>query len=149
MTELSELVSEANREREWSTRDIARRAEERGFKLSHSTASKVLNGSHGLINLETVFALEAVFGLSRDAITAAAGIPAVGGLYEPPREAAHLSVRQRKAISELILSIVKEGGAEDDRPATSQPPATGPGKQPVLRPVNEFEVDEAARRDPR
>lgn len=122
MTALSDLIREANT-LEWSTRDIAKRASDRGLKLSHATAGKVLNGTHGRINLDTVFALEAVFNIPRNRITDAAEMPRIGELYQPPIEAARLSERQRRAVTELILSIVNDqGGTAHGNAAPTKPP---------------------------
>lgn len=130
MTELSDLITEANRERGLSTREIEADATKRGHKLSHSTAGKILNGTHGRVSQDSVRALEAVFGIHRDKISKAAGLLPIGERYEPPSESSMLTERQRLAITELILSIVSEGGMAHGNAAPSKTPDPGPADQP-------------------
>lgn len=135
MSELSRLITEANREKQWSTRDVMNKARAAGFKISHGTVGKVLNGTHGRVDLDTVYALEHVFKIHRDRITAAAGVPRIGGPYSPPEEAVQLTERQRRAVSELIVAIVKSEAAVVEPLPVSVEPAlelSGPDRKDAL-----------------
>ena len=152
MSELSDLIGRANRDREWSTRAIAKKARAAGFSVSHATVGKVLNGTHGRIDIDTVLALEHVFNIPSKRITDAAGVPPVGEPYRPPTEARQLSTRQRKAVSELILAIVK------DQPEASVTRLPGPldealdslpSEDEEAPPISGRSLPDAARREDR
>lgn len=146
MTKLSDLVSEANREHGWSTREISHRASKAGQTISHGTAGKVLNGTHGKVELATINALHAVFGTPVAALIEAAGLRTPLGPYTPPQEAVMLSERQRSAISELIRSIVAsaEGEAGGTVIAGDFPPAPSGDEQTAVDVATQ--VAQAARK---
>lgn len=105
MSALSDALNKAN-VNGWSSREIARRA---GDRVHHATISKFLNGKHSTNPGDDVLsAFAEVFPtLSLVELRRLAGRPAgEDEPYRPPAEAALLSARQRKAVDELIRSMV-------------------------------------------
>lgn len=79
----------------------------------------------------------------------AAGFLSAAEAKARPAAAPDFTQLTNDELLELVRARMREEGEWDGRPAANKPPATGPGQQPVLRDVSEFEVDEAARRDPK
>lgn len=115
MTALSELLHEANVQ-SWSSREIARRAEKNGHKLSYASASVYLGGRHGVPSEQVLAAFSDVLNIPIDKLRAAAGVPTGDGEpWAPPAEANRLDRRQRLALEELIRSMVTSETTEEDR----------------------------------
>lgn len=99
-----------------SARQAAAAAEDKGIKLPYGTIAGYWAGKHGRPSARTLESLAAVLPLSLGQLqTAAWGKATKLGEYRPPREADLLDARQRRALDELIRSIVaaKEAGNED------------------------------------
>lgn len=112
-----------------------------------STVSSTINGRRAA-SAETVAALASALG---DDVAGWLGV-AVHGTWHPPAAANLLTPRQRRALEELIVSMTAERGEEHARSAATKTPEVGPADQPtmpILREVSEFEVDVAAREDPK
>lgn len=115
MTALSELLDSSNTNR-WSTREIARRAQKSGHKLSQPTVSVYIGGRHGVPSEEVLAAFSDVLNIPIDKLRRAAGVPAGAGTpWAPPVEANRLDVRQRRALEELIRSMVASESTGEDR----------------------------------
>lgn len=111
MTALSELVQEANVQ-SWSSREIARRAEKNGHKLSYASASVYLGGRHGVPSEQVLAAFSDVLNIPRTA----AGVPTGGGEpWAPPADSNCLDRRQRFTFEELIRSIVASETLGEDQ----------------------------------
>lgn len=133
-----------------SIRAVARRAEERGHPVSPETVRQLVRGTHsGRIDDPTVDALCAALDVSRPEILRAMHETrqAPLGRWEPPDAAARLSLRQRRALEELIAAMVESAvsgdlsfdvvvtGAGDVQPAGAEPLSKDD------RLANEFEAD--------
>lgn len=115
MTALSELLDSSNTNR-WSTREIARRAQKSGHKLSQPTVSVYIGGRHGMPSEEVLAAFSDVLNIPIDKLRRAAGVPAGAGTpWAPPVEANRLDVRQRRALEELIRSMVASESTGEDQ----------------------------------
>ncbi|UYG15801.1 hypothetical protein BRM3_09095 [Brachybacterium huguangmaarense] len=116
MTALSELLARANVQG-WSSREIARRAEKNGHKLSYASASVYMGGRHGAPTEAVLTAFSDVLNVPIDQLRKAAGVPTgTGTPWAPPVEANRLDLRQRRALEELIRSMVmsEDNGQDDD-----------------------------------
>lgn len=115
MTALSDLLHEANVQ-EWSSREIARRAEKNGHKLSYASASVYLGGRHGVPTEAVLAAFSDVLNIPIDKLRTAAGLPAgADSPWTPPTEANRLDLRQRRALEELIRSMVTSETIGEDQ----------------------------------
>jgi hypothetical protein len=157
MTALSELLHEANVQ-SWSSREIARRAEKNGHKLSYASAAVYLGGRHGVPSEQVLAAFSDVLNIPIDKLRAAAGVPTGDGEpWAPPAEANRLDRRQRLALEELIRSMVTsettgEDRTDDDQDATrmgreAQPDGLtgGVGPEGEQLPAEEHGDDGAAK----
>ena len=91
-----------------SAREVARRARERGHTLNHDTVARYVRGDHGIPDEATLRALSDVLRIPMSQLRAAANLPSESTeLYVPPPEASRLSRRQRRAVDELIRSMVE------------------------------------------
>lgn len=106
MTAFSELLK-ANFPDGWSNREVARKAEELGVKLSRATVDKYTGDVHGRPNEPTLQAFHVVLGIPIHKLRQAAKVQ-IGEAdpWLPPPEANRLTQRQRSAINELIRAIV-------------------------------------------
>lgn len=115
MTALSDLLADANVQG-WSTREIARRAQKNGHKLSQASANVYLAGRHGSPTEPVLAAFSDVLNIPIDKLRTAAGVPAgTGSPWTPPSEANRLDTRQRRALEELIRSMVASETSGEDR----------------------------------
>lgn len=115
MSALSEALNEANVDG-WSSREIARRS---GDRIHHATVANFLRGKHAAQPGDEVLrAFVEVFPrLSLQQLRELAGLPAgEEDPYEPPPEAARLNQRQRRAVDELIRSMVTPETVSDEEP---------------------------------
>lgn len=124
MTALSELLAQANVQR-WSSREIARRAEKNGHKLSYASAAVYMGGRHGAPTEAVLTAFSDVLNVPIDQLRQAAGVPTgAGSPWAPPVEANRLDLRQRRALEELIRSMVTSevNGQDNDHDRTDSAP---------------------------
>ncbi|ETD31505.1 hypothetical protein [Williamsia sp. D3] len=136
MSALSDLLNRRRGDR--SVREIGRAATNYG--VGESTVIPYFSGKHGTRPPEKVLAaLAAVLDIRIEELREAAGKP-VGERepYRPPEEANLLDQRQRRAVDELIRSIVASRGATDAEDL--QTPAPAP------RTPGEANEDQEARR---
>ena len=95
-----------------SAKQVAAKAEEMEIHLPYGTLTGYWAGKHGKPNRSTLEKLASVLAEIAPAATvsrlqrAAWGRSAPLGPYEPPEESVHLTERQRRAIDELIKSVV-------------------------------------------
>lgn len=121
---MSELLQEANRRHPMSLR---RRAAKIGDRISHATIGDYQRGQHAEHPDEvTLQALADAFDLEIADVQAAANVPVGAGPYQPPPEAARLSRRQQAAITELIMSMVEQGGSDGRQPGAEKSPEGDP-----------------------
>ncbi|MGI8665546.1 MAG: hypothetical protein ACR2N4_05890 [Jatrophihabitans sp.] len=107
MSALSDLLNDAN-SGGLSARSLARNAQAAGFSLNHDTAARYLRGDHGRPDEATLLALAKVLRISLSRLRAAASLPAeVTEPYRPPAEASRLNRRQRRAVDEIIRSMLE------------------------------------------
>ena|SRR5690625_56897 len=119
MSKLSELLTQA-KAGDMSLREIARRAQKRGHKLTVGTASKYFRGLHGTPDEETLLALHEVLNIPLEDLRAAADLPTgTNEPYEPPSEANRLDLRQRKAVDEIIRLFAREERTGEPQSPTS------------------------------
>jgi hypothetical protein len=108
MTKLSDLLSAAISASGMSGRALSRQARELGFSLNHDTAARYLRGDHGQPDEETLEAFSQVLTLPMQQLREAANLPAeTTEPYVPPREAARLTRRQRRAVDEIIRAMLE------------------------------------------
>lgn len=129
MSALSELLNRhfAEKYPNTSNRKIAAEA-----GVSRGTIDNYRNGTHPAAPSDEVLtAFHKLLGIPMGELREAANLP-VGedAPYVPPREANLLSLRQRRAVDEMIRSIVETRGAsshDTDQPASDadRPPASG------------------------
>lgn len=106
MTALSELLTQSNANG-WSTREIARQAEKKDHQLAQPTVSKYMSGRHGAPTEQVLTAFSDVLNIPIDKLREAAGVPTgADSPWTPPSEANRLDTRQRRALEELIRSMV-------------------------------------------
>lgn len=124
MTALSELLAEANVQG-WSTREIARRAQKNDHKLSQASANVYLSGRHGTPTEPVLAAFSDVLNIPIDKLRRAAGVPTgADAPWTPPAEANRLDRRQRRALEELIRSMVTSETLGEDQQDDHQQPAS-------------------------
>ncbi len=113
MSALSDLLAEANAG-QMSARSLARAAQSAGYSLNHDTAARYLRGDHGKPDEATLVALSKVLRVPLSRLRTAAALPAEETEpYRPPAESSRLNRRQRRAIDEIIRSMLEA------RPATA------------------------------
>lgn len=144
MTKLSDLLNEAI-DGGVSVPAALKRMEDEGHDVDRGQLYKAVKGQHAKHPTERVLkAWSAGFGISILKLRAAAGVP-VGESdpYEPPAFADRLSGDQRKALNELIRTIVEAGTGHVASPPQKM---TGRGSGNVVD-GNFGMVNEAARPD--
>lgn len=106
MSVLSDVLRAAAEEHGWSAREVSRRARAGGFTMNHDTVARYLRGAHGQPDEITLEAFAAALSIPLAELRRAADLPSeVTEPYRPPREAARLTTRQRKAVDELIRAM--------------------------------------------
>lgn len=126
-----------------SARQAADRAAEEGIDLPYGTLAGYWAGNHGRPSAASLKKLAQVVPVSEQKLQQAAwSTTAPLGPYTPPEEAMHLDHRQRRAVDELIKSIVAtRGDGHVDQPTSpDSPPA------PPRAPSEATEDQEAKRR---
>ncbi|WP_191563417.1 helix-turn-helix domain-containing protein [Janibacter melonis] len=139
MTALSARLAEAKGND--SIDAVVERAGRQGHAIDRATVSRYVAGNGAKNPPDRVLrALAAGLGLDVRELRTLAGKPAGElGPWTPPDEAARLSGDQRKALDQLIKSIVREAD-HDNAPTTSQAPGSG---------AHKGQYGTAARRAPR
>jgi hypothetical protein len=122
MSALSDALSAANTGRH-SGREIARLARDRGYTLNHDTAARYLRGDHGRPEESTLVAFADVLDIPMSLLREAANLPTeLTTSYVPPAEASRLTRRQRRAVDEVIRSMLEptksDGAAAADELST-------------------------------
>lgn len=113
MTALSDRLRQANDERQLSVRDIAAIG---GNKVSPATVARYLNGQHPAApDDDALLTFSSALGIAVGELRRLSGLH-VGesAPYIPPTEANQLNARQRRAIDEMIRSIVATMPASTD-----------------------------------
>lgn len=133
-----------------SARQAADRAQEKGIRLPYGTIAAYWAGGHGRPSAATLDKLAQVLPtVTIDQLKEAAwnATAAELGDYQPPSDARFLDKRQRRAIDELIRSIVATRGATGatDQPATDPPATTEDTEDPASE--DEKTDAEALRRE--
>lgn len=106
MSALSELLRAAAARHGWSAREVSRQARAAGFTMNHDTVARYMRDTHARPDEATLEALAAALSIPLGDLRRAADLPSEAtGPYDPPREAARLTQRQRHAIDELIRSM--------------------------------------------
>lgn len=120
MTALSDRLADAKGND--SIDAIAERAAAAGHKIDRATVWRYIAGTHAKNPPDSVLrALAAGFGLDVRELRTLAGKPAGElGKWTPPDEAARLSQDQRRALDQLIKSIVREEVGNDERSAPTK-----------------------------
>lgn len=133
MTKLSDLLVSSNKAGA-SARAVARRAQELGHSINHDTAARYLRGDHGVPDEATLVAFAEVFGVPLRELRAAADLPAESTApYVPPAEASRLTRRQRRALDEMIRSMVQPIRARPVRDEVAERRRGAPRKQAARR----------------
>lgn len=138
MTVLSELLHQSNVQG-WSNREISVRAEKNGHKLSRASVDVYMGGRHGVPTEPVLAAFSDVLNIPIDKLRHAAGVPiGAGAPWTPPSEANRLDLRQRRALDELIRSMVASETLGEDQEHDDQehdddphPPAGGLVEDPA------------------
>lgn len=114
-----------------SARQAADRAVEVGIDLPYGTLAGYWAGNHGRPSAASIKKLAQVVPLTEQKLQQAAwSVTAPLGPYTPPEEAMHLDHRQRRAVDELIKSIVAtRGDGHADQPTSPTSPPSPPGAQ--------------------
>jgi hypothetical protein len=132
MSGLSEVLTAANTDRH-SGREIARLARERGFTLNHDTAARYLRGDHGRPEEATLIAFADVLGISMTVLREAANLPTeLTTAYVPPSEASRLTRRQRRAVDEIIRSMLEPtsaAGRDELAPRRARQPSSAAARR--------------------
>lgn len=136
MSALSDALNDANTEG-WSSREIARRADDR---IHFGTVAAYLGGRHGSPSEDVLSVFAEVLKVPMPKLRELAGLPAGEiGPYKAPREADRLDRRQRRLIDELIRALADtttKAGEGDGRDAPSTNTVTGMSEgRPNLRRV--------------
>lgn len=114
MSALSDALGAANKTG-LSARAVSRAAREHGHSLNHDTAARYLRGDHGQPDEATLLAFADVLRIPLSTLRRAAGLPAdETAPYQPPPEASRLSRRQRRAVDEIIRSMLDPGRSVTD-----------------------------------
>jgi len=109
-----------------SARQAADKAAKSGVDLRYGTIAAYWSGTHGRPTAKTLNKLAQVVPFTEKQLQIAAwGRSAPLGPYTAPKEAALLDRRQRRAIDELIRSIVASRGASHGMAATQESYAPG------------------------
>ena len=143
MSDLSDLLSEALRQRQWTARQLAREAQKRGHHFSEASATAYAGGRHGTPSDATIAALVDTLDLPESRVRAAVGLEAPGEPWEPPELARYLSHDQRDALARLIVTMVDRESRGDRSSERAEIVSTlGSGKTETFVSL----VDAAARK---
>jgi hypothetical protein len=127
MTALSDRLTAANVEAH-SARALSRMARERGHSINHDTVARYLRGAHGTPDEATLIGFADVLRIPLRDLRAAAGLPSeLTAPYVPPVEASRLTRRQRRAVDEIIRSMVEPSRVDATAGATDLPRAARRG----------------------
>lgn len=126
MSKLSDRLNQARGDE--SIRSVSARAAKLGH-VGESTLYPYFRDGHGQPSMGVVVGLAMALRIPSQELRELAGIPAEGQPWMPPQESRSLDDRQRRALDELIRSIVATRGADNaiestvpDSPAPSGAP---------------------------
>lgn len=128
LQELAQLVLDVQGT---SARQVARRAEAKGLKLTDTTLNQMKSGSYKFVPREdTVRTLAKLAGISEEVAFHAAGLPVPGPPLadELPPGADHLSPKSRAAVIQMVRVLIDLESKHDDHDQQDhehheQPPA--------------------------
>lgn len=103
MSKFSDRLNQARGEE--SIRSVSARAAKLGH-VGESTLYPYFRDGHGQPSMGVVVGLAMALKISSQELRELAGVPAQGQPWTPPQEACLLTERQRKAVEELIRSMV-------------------------------------------
>lgn len=111
MSDLSDLL-EAHRHDDESNRDIAE-----AIGVAPATVDKYMNGTHGTASERILRGFSDYFKIPIEKLRTANGVPAgERGRWLPPPESDRLSRGQRKALDQLIRTIVVGASSDESKP---------------------------------
>lgn len=115
MTHLSDRLNELNKNN-FSTRQLAKLATDRGYPINHATVARYLNGKHpNPPRREALESLAVALGTDLANLERESGLPESRSPFELPAKAATLTDSERAAILHLIDVMV----ANKQAPAVS------------------------------
>jgi transcriptional regulator with XRE-family HTH domain len=106
---LGDLVTRLLAELDMSGREFARRAEERGYSVSHTTINSVANGTRQHVTDDTLSAIAEVFSIDEQQVRKAAGAPARDDTTDPQLIALHktLTPNEKEAALRMYREYVR------------------------------------------
>lgn len=113
MSKFSDRLNEARGEE--SIRSVSARAARLGH-VGESTLYPYFRDGHGQPSMGVVVGLASALHVPVDELRSLAGIRAPGAPWIPPQEAQLMSERQRKAVEELIRSMVAHSPTPEPGP---------------------------------
>ncbi|WP_123925526.1 hypothetical protein [Gordonia oryzae] len=126
MSKLSDLLNSGS----VTARQAADKAEKAGVDLRYGTIAAYWSGGHGRPTAKTLSKLAKVVPFTEKQLQEAAwDVSAPLGPYVAPDEAALLDERQRRAVDELIRSIVATRGHRHELEATQKSGASGEARE--------------------
>ena len=125
MQTLDALIDGAMTEQGLSSRQVADRAVDRGFKITHSVVNAYRKGAIKRPTRDSLDAIAAGLGIPVERLLAAAKLPQLGKPFELPAEASLLTSDERMAILEVVHAFIKhhkhsEEVTGDDDPAPNK-----------------------------
>ncbi len=118
---LRDLVGLAQHRHDASARELARRAQDRGYRITATTLSAILAGTYkSRPSRETLQAIAWLAGVHEDEAFTAAGLPVPGPPFadELPPGVDNLSPRKRRAVIDLLRVLIEDEERDgDDRDA--------------------------------
>ena len=130
MSALSDLLNS----KPVTAKQAAAKADEIGLHLPYGTIAAYWSGSHGRPSAATLKALAQVVPLTEKQLQQAAwNETAPLGPWVPPEESIHLDRDTRKALDNLIKSVVKARGVRHDMEVAPESDAQTQGRQAQKR----------------
>lgn len=120
-------------DREPTARGMSR---ESGYLFSHTTAARVLNGSHGVVDETTIGALAELLRAEPNTLRALVEVSSHGlGPFVLPDRANRLDERQRRAVLVMIDTLLaSSGGKAAATPTKARTPRQAPpSNRPAAR----------------
>lgn len=137
MEDLASLISAAMTERGMSRRDVEAAAERHGFKVSHSTVSKIARGTYASPGERILNGLALALDIPLVKLRDAAGVAEPGSAFRLPDYASRLSPSERAAVEHIVRVMVE---AKDDRKAVGS-------HEDSSAPISQADVESAHQKD--